>query len=125
MKDPVVEVLSRTLWHHYLPLATPGLWAGSHSPTLLSPLHPRAFRQDTQTHATVSTVGAQAANTARTEGGGSPRTLGEPEAEAVDQTPVQAKVDAHPHRKRVKGQHAVNQSQESAEGGVVTDLPVK
>lgn len=65
MKDPVVEVLSRTLWHHYLPLATPGLWAGSHSPTLLSPLHPRAFRQDTQTHATVSTVGAQAANTVR------------------------------------------------------------
>lgn len=65
MKDPVVEVLSRTLWHHYFPLATPGLWAGSHSPTLLSPLHPRAFRQDTQTHATVSTVGAQAANTVR------------------------------------------------------------
>lgn len=65
MKDPAVEVLSRTLWHHYLPLATPGLWAGSHSPTLLSPLHPRAFRQDTQTHATVSTVGAQAANIAR------------------------------------------------------------
>lgn len=47
------------------------------------------------------------------------------EAEAVDPTPAQAKVDVHPHRKRVKGQHAVNQSQESAEGGVVTDLPVK
>lgn len=60
-----------------------------------------------------------------TEGEGSPRTLGEPEAEAVDPTPAQAKVDARPHRKRVKGQHAVNQSQESAEGGVATDLPVK
>jgi len=61
----VVEALSRTLWHRCLPPPTPGLWAGSHSLTLLSPPHPPAFRQDTQTRATVSTVVAQAASTAR------------------------------------------------------------
>lgn len=65
MRDPVAEALSRTLWHRSLPPATPGPWAGSHSPTLPFPLHPPASRQDTQTHATVSTAGAQAANTVR------------------------------------------------------------
>ncbi len=65
MRDPAAEALSRTLWHRSLPPATPGPWAGSHSPTLPFPPHPPASRQDTQTHATVSTVGAQAASTAR------------------------------------------------------------
>lgn len=47
------------------------------------------------------------------------------EAEAVDPTPAQAKVDAPPHRRRVKGQHAANQSQASVEGGAVIGPPAK
>lgn len=65
MRDPVVEALSRTLWHRSPLLATPGLWVGSHFRTLPFPLYPPASHQDTQTRATVSTVEAQAANTAR------------------------------------------------------------
>lgn len=59
------EALSRTLWHPFPLPATPGPWAGSHSRTLTFPLHRQASHQDTPTHATVFTVGAQAANTAR------------------------------------------------------------
>lgn len=65
MRDPVAEALSRIRSHHYLPPATPGPWAGSRSPTLPFPPHRRASRQDTRTPATVSTVGVQAASTAR------------------------------------------------------------
>lgn len=47
------------------------------------------------------------------------------EAEAVDPTPVQAKVDAPPPRRRVTGQHAANRSQLSVEGGAVIGPPAK
>lgn len=47
------------------------------------------------------------------------------EAEAVDPTPAQAKVDAPPRRRRVKGQHAANQSPATAEGGAVIGPPAK
>lgn len=51
--------------------------------------------------------------------------LPQQEAEAVDPTPAQAKVDAPPHRRRVRGQHAANQSPASVEGGAVIGPPAK
>ncbi len=51
--------------------------------------------------------------------------LPQQEAEAVDPTPVRAKVDAPLRRRRARGQHAANQSPASVEGGAATGPPAK
>lgn len=51
--------------------------------------------------------------------------LTQQEAEAADPTPVQAKADAPPHRRRFRGQHAANQSTAFVQGGAATGPPAK